>query len=82
MAVDNYCLHNKYGHCRYGEKCKYNHLKEICENIGCENRHICNKRHPKLCRYFQDFGRCKFSEYCSFNHTTSDLIMKNPETSG
>ena len=25
-------------------------------------------RHPRRCRYFQEYKYCKFGEYCKFNH--------------
>ena len=35
-------------------------------------------RHPKICKYFQEYKRCKFGEYCYFHHkeSRSDLLEK------
>ena len=71
MAAHPVCLFNKFGYCRYGELCKHKHLKEVCDDLDCEQKEVCHKRHPKQCRYYRDFGRCKFSEYCFFRHEES-----------
>ena len=64
MAI---CIYNKFGHCKYGEVCRYRHVTEKCQEIGCQ-RYNCDKRHPKQCKYFIKFGQCKFSFSCSFVH--------------
>ena len=71
MAAHSVCLFNKFGYCRYGELCKHKHLKEVCDKLDCEQKEVCQKRHPKHCRYYRDFGRCKFAEYCFFRHKES-----------
>ena len=78
MAVNNTCLYNKFGHCKYGDTCKYKHMKEVCENIDCSEDE-CSKRHPRTCRYFRDYRRCKFGSYCSFSHDVSIIIEKNTD---
>ena len=61
------CLHHHYGHCKYGIHCRNQHVEETCENYPCPTK-TCNKRHPKICRYFSLTGACKFNKNCSFLH--------------
>ena len=63
----NICFFNKYGFCKYLEKCKRYHENTICEKIKCEKRE-CPLRHPRVCRFYRDLGFCKFSEWCKFSH--------------
>ena len=61
------CRKNKYGHCMFGEKCRYRHNNVVCVENNC-NVFKCEKRHPKICNYFSDYGQCKFTTYCSYKH--------------
>ena len=76
MANENVCLFNKFGHCKYRETCRLRHFEEKCENKFCEIEN-CPLRHPKNCRYFQQFRRCKFGDYCSFAHKIEDFGRKD-----
>ena len=67
MAHVNVCQHNKYGFCKYREKCKLRHVTDVCEAENCDVEH-CLQRHPKQCRFYREFERCKFGEYCFFSH--------------
>ena len=67
MAVENVCYFNKFGHCKYTTTCRNLHLKEVCEERNCESSK-CNKRHPRNCRFFEQYQMCKFGLYCSFKH--------------
>lgn len=60
------CRHFKFGYCKFGTHCRYQHVKQECENSSC-NISLCDKRHPIVCRFFLNFGRCKFSP-CSYKH--------------
>ena len=73
------CLHFKFGHCKYGEKCRMKHILAICKDDICEVQQ-CEKRHQRQCRYFSQYGRCKFSTYCSYLHVTKpdDAIDVTP----
>ena len=82
MAQQNVCRYNKYGHCKFAEKCRFMHIDESCENPNCETKK-CNLRHPRICSFFRDYKRCKFGEWCSFEHRedpVEKLIVKNQET--
>ena len=39
----------------------------ICEKVNCP------KRHPRKCKFFQEYKRCKFGDFCSFDHTFANL---------
>ena len=67
MATQNVCRYFKFGFCKYLEKCRFPHVKEICENTECDAR-SCSLRHPRICIYYRDYRRCKFGEWCSFKH--------------
>ena len=76
MANKVLCLFNKYGFCKYLDKCRKKHNKEICDNPDCEVDK-CVKRHPKTCRYYKEYERCKFGDYCSFKHSKSETNVNN-----
>ena len=67
ISHDVLCLYHKYGHCKYSETCRKFHPKETCYEHDCEIKE-CLKRHPKSCKYFDEYQRCKFGEFCSFSH--------------
>ena len=71
MATENVCLFNKFGFCKFLDRCKYRHEQRICENGNCEIEK-CSLRHPKNCRYWKEFRMCKFGDYCFFNHKIND----------
>ena len=67
------CRHNKFGYCKYGNRCFRKHENDICENVQCNGKE-CSLRHPRNCKYFFEFQYCKFGDYCKFSHVTP--IMK------
>ena len=69
MAAPILCLFNKFGYCKFRETCRKNHINKICDESSCEIN-TCKERHPRICRYFQNYGRCKFSP-CAFKHEVS-----------
>ena len=71
MANEVLCLFNKFGYCRYLETCRKKHTKDICDIPQCEVN-ICSKRHPRTCRYYEEYGRCKFGDDCSYKHNKSE----------
>ena len=66
----NVCKHFKFGFCKFGERCNKHHLKEICQTEDC-NLKTCNKRHPKICKFFSVNQVCKFSDACCYKHKLS-----------
>ena len=63
------CRFNKFGYCKFGNRCFRKHENEIYENAKCNSKE-CSLRHPKNCKYFLDFQYCKFGAYCKFSHPT------------
>ena len=64
------CLRNKFGYCKFGQKCQFKHNNEVCENNNCYVK-CCDKRHPKDCWWFRQFKRCKFT-FCAYKHVEND----------
>ena len=71
MAAENVCFFNKFGYCKFLDKCRKRHELRICENGNCEIKE-CSYRHPKECRLWKEFRMCKFGDYCYFNHKIND----------
>ena len=67
------CMFNKFGFCKWEANCKKIHLNEICLLEECESRK-CNKRHPRLCKYFSERGFCKYGSSCRFDHRPPKYI--------
>ena len=67
MTAQNICRYFKFGFCKYLVKCRFQHIKEICENKDC-NVKSCSLRHPKICSFYREYNRCKFGEWCLFKH--------------
>ena len=79
------CGYFKYGYCRFGRNCLKPHITEECRDRKCSVRE-CERRHPRLCRYWRDYGRCKFEDNCAFRHEdetkrkTDEIVSKLNET--
>jgi TolA-binding protein len=69
---DKKCRYYNRGFCKYVEKCRYFHPSETCEkhleNFKC-NEKGCMRRHPKLCKWFNNEGGCR-RNYYDFMHVT------------
>ena len=77
MSLENICFHNKFGFCKFGQRCFRFHENKLCENGNC-NIQNCNLRHPKFCRYFGKYNNCKFGTYCRFKHVRIEAeVMEN-----
>ena len=72
MATQTVCGFNKFGFCKYQEKCRKFHEKNICKNQKCEVKK-CLLRHPKICKFLRDYGYCKFGEWCFFSHKPFEI---------
>ena len=82
MTTVNICHFNKYGHCRYGDICRYFHNNKICDIESCDVE-SCNLRHPKKCSFWSEYGRYKFGTFCSYKHksqSSSFLTSEKQET--
>ena len=74
MGKEFLCRRNKFGYCRYGEKCRKKHINRLCVKRTCEVFN-CEKRHPKICTFKRDYGYCKFAEQCRLNHEKPKEII-------
>ena len=72
MTMENVCLYNKYGYCKYRNTCHKLHYEETCKAESCETVH-CPMRHPRPCKYFNIYKRCKFGSFCLFTHENERL---------
>ena len=79
MAV-NVCKLNKYGHYKFGKYCFYPHVDELCDMAACDS-YLCEKRHPRECRYFKLNATCRFGEFCSFEHKNQAQNCKDSSQS-
>ena len=61
------CFKNKFGYCKFSDSCRYKHVTLVCEDGQCEIKN-CEKRHPKICKYYRDYRRCKFTVGCKYKH--------------
>ena len=52
---------------------------KICIENSC-NIFDCEKRHPRVCTWYQEYGRCKFTSFCKFRHIDiknfDDIVIK------
>ena len=77
---DEPCLYNKFGFCKFKNKCSRKHYTEKCqENAACKGKKTCPKRHPRDCKRFQQKGGCPFKNECDYNHNIVSETSKNNE---
>ena len=67
MAQGIICQFNKFGFCKFGNKCIRKHENKLCEHKYCEVK-SCPLRHPRKCRFFLEFNCCKFGTFCRYRH--------------
>ena len=75
MASVQVCKYYKFGHCRFLDKCRHQHVTEVCDDISCDST-LCHKRHPKSCIFYREYKRCKFGSYCSYKHDNENIVNK------
>ena len=68
MEGENVCFYDKFGYCRNGDKCTKIHLTEKCKKEDCDDVRKCQRRHPRVCKFFQEKGYCKFKSSCKYDH--------------
>ena len=77
---DEICQFQKFGYCKFEEKCKRKHLKEVCDSLSrCQNKKECQKRHPKRCRRFDSESSCRFQEKCAYDHQACEIDEEKKE---
>ena len=74
MGSENVCRFFKFGFCKFKSQCRYKHVTEVCDDQKC-NTKSCQKRHPRMCKYFVNFGSCKLGTTCAYAHE----IQRNKE---
>ena len=65
------CQYSQCGFCKFGDKCRKLHVSELCNNLHCDKK-LCEKRHPKECKYFSTNSTCKFGKHCADKHVESN----------
>ena len=74
------CRYFNYGHCKYKQKCRFLHPKDVCKGYlegNCEGS-SCPNRHPKPCKWFGGEMGCTRKEECDFSHET--LAFKDQQS--
>ena len=66
-SLQQKCRFQNEGFCKFREKCRFRHVKEICHNGQCEKR-TCPRRHQRKCKFFFLRDHCKFGEFCEYSH--------------
>ena len=75
MAAQTLCLFNKFGFCKFGDKCRKHHVNDNCERHSCDVL-TCTLRHPNVCKFDRDLGRCKFDP-CAFLHIENENCIES-----
>jgi hypothetical protein len=69
------CRYFNRGYCKYKDKCRYTHPKNICtehlQSMKCETRD-CLGRHPKTCKWWSKQDGCKRGSECGYLHVMSE----------
>ena len=80
MMSTNFCKFNFFGHCKYGTRCLKPHPLQTCWDFPNKIQEcLQTSRHPRPCKFFEQFGNCKFGDDCSYIHissTKSELEIK------
>ena len=76
------CYHQKFGLCKFKERCKNQHLEEPFQELPAFlNAKSCHKRHPNECKQYEK-GFCRFGICCAYIHQEKSILMvgsKNTE---
>ena len=62
------CKHNQTGFCKFRNKCQKRHENTVCENTENCSEERCTKRHPKVCRDFNNNKNCRHKDKCAYKH--------------
>ena len=73
MANENICRFNKFGYCKFKTNCKYKHVNVVCDDENCD-KSVCEKRHPRNCKYFINSGDCKLGSNCAYAHKDNNKM--------
>ena len=50
----------------------------MCDDYKCDVSK-CEKRHPKICRFYRDYKRCKFTVGCMYKHENQFELFEKIE---
>ena len=78
MTQTGVCFKFKFGFCKFKEKCVYRHVTLVCDDHKCDVSQ-CEKRHPKICRFYRDYKKCKFTVGCMYKHENQYEIFEKFE---
>ena len=78
MTQTGVCFRFKFGFCKFKEKCVYRHVTLICDDHKCDVSQ-CEKRHPKICKFYRDYKRCNFTISCMYKHENQYEIFEKIE---
>ena len=65
---DFVCQFNNYGYCKFGSQCQKKHYNTVCELLDDCTENKCEKRHPKVCRFYSKNQKCRHQESCAYTH--------------
>ena len=69
------CKYNKFGFCRYCDKCKRIHYKEQCQvRAYCMDINRCTKRYPKARKVFALESFFRFGTCCPYHHAANPIL--------
>ena len=77
-TCETICKFNQSGFCKFQSHCRKQHVMEVCTNTQC-SMVTCLYRHPRVCRYFNNFGRSKFDGSCAYLHKRNDKLSEFKE---
>ena len=64
------CKFDNFGYCKFNTDCKFKHATETC-NVKCDTK-VCDKRHPKPCKYEH---KCKRLQTCAYRHQNVQTLV-------
>eukprot|EP00975_Prorocentrum_lima_P029858 6264253-Prorocentrum_lima.AAC.1 len=74
-AVQRECVHFKRGKCKYGDKCKFLHIKQNVQSKKVSKKYMpeqLSRMKTQDCRLFQK-GKCHYGDKCKFLHNAGSL---------
>ena len=78
MTKAEVCYKFKFGFCKFKERCIYRHVTLVCDDYRCDVSK-CEKRHPKICKFYRDYKWCKFTVGCLYKHENQYEIFEKIE---
>ena len=63
------CRYFNSGYCKYKNNCKFAHPSDICKATKSK-KDVCQKRHPKLCKWCSGASGCSRGNSCEYSHDT------------